>query len=409
MSIGIGDVPISQQPTVRLASYAQAREAMRNRNLRQGLYDEGKALMEKVIVNLHANEHTTRRRLENRLFRRETFVHWEKNLIPDSVMMSIAPYVGGGSIDMVELARTTMMRIAADIAGIDLGDDPARFPRLAGLMARMARAANVNHFIGDKSEVIADGNDALATYKREFFDPACAVRSEAVRRRDAGEIGDDDLPKDVLTTLLANQRNLEIPMQHILQEIAYYPWVGSHSTSGAFVNLMDHVFEWLDARPSDREVFINDITRLQRLGFESLRLHPASPVSERVAMADVTLADGTHIPAGTRVIVELKLANRDESVFGDDANDFNPDRTVPEDVSMWGLSFGTGFHACVGQEVAGGTDLGGDDTGVPLHGAIATMAQILLRHGVRRDPERPAKRDMQSVRQHFLEYPVLLG
>jgi hypothetical protein len=109
------------------------------------------------------------------------------------------------------------------------------------------------------------------------------------------------------------------------------------------------------------------------------------------------------------VIVELKLANRDESVFGNDANEFNPDRTVPEDVSLWGLSFGTGFHACVGQEVAGGTDLGGDDTGVPLHGAIATMAQILLRHGVRRDPERPAKRDMQSVRQHFIEYPVLLG
>ncbi len=409
MSIGIGDVPIAEQPTIRLASYAQAREAMRNRNLRQGLYDEGKALMKKVIVNLHANEHTTRRRLENRLFRRETFVHWERNLIPDSVMASITPHVGGGSIDMVGLARTTMMRIAADIAGIDLGNDPARFPRLAGLMARMARAANVNHFIGDKSEVIADGNDALATYKQEFFDPACTVRSEAVRRRDAGEIGDDDLPKDVLTTLLANQRNLEIPMQHILQEIAYYPWVGSHSTSGAFVNLMDHVFEWLDARPSDREVFVNDITRLQRLGFESLRLHPASPVSERVAMADVTLADGTHIPAGTRVIVELKLANRDESVFGSDANEFNPDRTVPEDVSLWGLSFGTGFHACVGQEVAGGTDLGGDDTGVPLHGAIATMAQILLRHDVRRDPEHPAKRDMQSVRQHFLEYPVLLG
>jgi cytochrome P450 len=409
MSIGIGDVPISEQPTVRLASYAQARDAMRNRNLRQGLYDEGKALMEKVIVNLHANEHTTRRRLENRLFRRETFAHWERNLIPDSVMASIAPHVGGGSIDMVDLARTTMMHIAADIAGIDLGNDPARFPRLAGLMARMARAANVNHFIGDKSEVIDDGNDALATYKREFFDPACEVRSEAVRRRDAGEIGDDDLPKDVLTTLLANQRNLEIPMQHILQEIAYYPWVGSHSTSGAFVNLMDHVFEWLDARPADRDLFVNDITRLQRLGFESLRLHPASPVSERVAMADVTLADGTHIPAGTRVIVELKLANRDESVFGPDANEFNPDRTVPDDVSLWGLSFGTGFHACVGQEVAGGTDLGGDDTGVPLHGAIATMAQILLRHGVRRDPDRPARRDMQSVRQHFIEYPVLLG
>jgi hypothetical protein len=59
--------------------------------------------------------------------------------------------------------------------------------------------------------------------------------------------------------------------------------------------------------------------------------------------------------------------------------------------------------------VAGGTNIGADETGIPLHGAIATMAQILLKHGARRDPNHPARRDEQSVRRHFLEYPVLIG
>jgi hypothetical protein len=197
-------------------------------------------------------------------------------------------------------------------------------------------------------------------------------------------------------------------MDVILREIAYFPWVGSHSTSAAFVNMMDHVFDWLESDPSEQSTLSSNITMLQRMGFESLRLHPASPVSERVAVRDITLSDGSRISDGTRVIIELKMANRDPSVFGEDADEFRPGRQLPPDVSPWGLSFGTGFHACVGQEVAGGTDLSTDETGVPLHGAVATMAQILLQHGARRDPERPAVRDEESVRRHFLVYPVLV-
>jgi|FLOH01.1.fsa_nt_gi cytochrome P450 len=394
---------------IRLSTYATAREAMRSRDLRQGLYDQGHALMEKVIVNLHGPEHTSRRRLENRLFRRDTFLHWENALIPASINASLAPFIGRESVDMVQLARNTMMRIAAEIAGIDLGEDERRFILLADLMARMARASNVNHFIGDKSSVINDGNEALQEYEQQFFNPAHQRRVKMLQSYGEGKIQEHELPKDVLTTLLANQDALEIPMHEILREIAYYPWVGSHSTSGAFVNMMDHVFDWIENDSTQRHALASDILELQRMGFESLRLHPASPVSERVAVADILLSDGTFIPKDSRVIIELKTANRDKDVFGLDSDEFNPRRHIAADTSAWGLSFGTGFHACVGQEVAGGTDLGADETGIPLHGAIATMAQILLQHGARRDPHHPARRDEQSVRHHFLEYPVLIG
>jgi cytochrome P450 len=68
--------------------------------------------MEKVIVNLHGPEHTSRRRLENRLFRRDTFLHWENALIPASINASLAPFIGRESVDLVQLARNSMVRIA---------------------------------------------------------------------------------------------------------------------------------------------------------------------------------------------------------------------------------------------------------------------------------------------------------
>ena len=103
----------------------------------------------------------------------------------------------------------------------------------------------------------------------------------------------------------------------------------------------------------------------------------------------------------------MQAANRDPLIFGNDASQFNPYRDIPSDVSPWGLSFGSGFHACIGQELVSGLEQTATDTEVPLTGAIATMAQIVLQHGAIPDPARPAKRDAQSLRQNWLEYPVV--
>ena len=150
---------------ITLSTWQHARGALRNRYLRQGLYDEGTALMSGVIVNLHDAEHTARRRLENRLFRRDTFAFWEQDLIQHNIAESIYAHLAAGSVDLLQLARLTMMRISAGIAGIDLGTDPKRFVLLAELMSKLARASSVNHFIGDKQSVINDGNAALATFE----------------------------------------------------------------------------------------------------------------------------------------------------------------------------------------------------------------------------------------------------
>ncbi|NDA77114.1 MAG: cytochrome P450 [Actinobacteria bacterium] len=394
---------------VILRSWSQARSALRNRDLRQGLYDEGTALMGGVIVNLHDSEHTARRRLENRLFRRDTFAFWEKGLIPKNITDSIIPHIAHGNVDLVQLARLTMMRISAGIAGIDLGTDQERFTLLANVMGKLARASSVNHFLGDKAAVIEDGNVALDLFDKEFYTPARARRLDIIARSKAGEISESELPRDVLTTLLLHQDQLAIPESVVLREIAYFPWVGSHSTSGAFVNLMDHVFRWIDAHPHDRHLLADDITLIQRFGFESLRLHPASPESVRIAVSDTTIDDHGHVPMSTRVVIDMQSANRDPIIFGHDAHEFNPLRTVPDDVSPWGLSFGSGFHACIGQELVTGLENTQEPSETALSGAIATMAHIVLRHGATPDPDRTPRRDEQSVRQNWLEYPVVFN
>ena len=38
-----------------------------------------------VIVNLHGDDHLARRRLENRLFRRDTFAWYERERIPEII------------------------------------------------------------------------------------------------------------------------------------------------------------------------------------------------------------------------------------------------------------------------------------------------------------------------------------
>ena len=69
---------MNEPEVTTITTFAEARDAYRNKALRQALYDEGEVIMSDVIVNLHADQHRSRRRLENRLFRRDRMEEYEK-------------------------------------------------------------------------------------------------------------------------------------------------------------------------------------------------------------------------------------------------------------------------------------------------------------------------------------------
>ena len=395
-----------------LTTHADAKDAYRQRDLRQALYDEGEHLMHGVIVNLHGQAHLDRRRLENRLFRRDTFTFYERDVIPAIIHEVMAPAVAAGAADLLPLARRTMMTLSIDVAGIDRRhrDGPgaqAEIDRLYHVMDRLARASTVSHATGDKAAIIADGDTALAEFETEFFAPSLARRRDLVDRHARGELPDDALPRDVLTTLLRNQDRLDLPPDTVLREVAYFPWVGSHSTSNQFVHAMHHLFTWMAEHPrhpvAHRQALVDDALLRQRFVHESLRLHPASPVSLRHALADVTLPPGSTVPIG------LHDATRDATVFGERPDEFAPFRTLADGATPWGLSFGHGLHACLGQELAGGVEpapAGADAIEHHLLGSIAVMAGIVLAAGAVPDPADPPVLDTSTTRQVFSRYAV---
>lgn len=388
---------------VILTSFEDVKEAFRQRELQQALYDEGADLMKNVIVSLHGDDHRTRRRIENRLFRRDVFRLYEHELIPQAVDQLLQPHLREGWVELLSLTRRTMQHVALLVSGIDRIDGTdEETERLGKLLIRLSRASNVAQSPLPKDEVIADGQIALREFERDFLAPSAARRTKMLERFSRGEIAEDELSRDVLTTLLRYQDELGLSWDLIVKEVAYFPWVASHSTANALAHTVEELFAWLAAHPEDRVRVVEDPVFLQQCVHETLRLHPASPEAWRHCLSDVRLRSGTMLPAGSFVVLDLTAANRDTSVFGQDADSFNPHRRIPQGVAAWGHSFGGGVHACIGQELAGGlAHSEGTDDREHLFGTIVVMVQRLLRNGAEPDPGRESTLDYASGRPHY--------
>jgi len=76
-------------------------------------------------------------------------------------------------------------------------------------------------------------------------------------------------------------------------------------------------------------------------------------------------------------------------------------------VGPWGLSFGHGAHACLGQELAGGLEPT-DALDHRLLGSIVLMARAVLLAGARPDPDDPPTIDPATTRNNWGRYPVTL-
>lgn len=101
----------------------------------------------------------------------------------------------------------------------------------------------------------------------------------------------------------------------------------------------------LAQHPDQWQALRKDRSLLPRAIEEILRWAPPNPYNRRTATRDVVL-HGHRIKAGDKVTFWWPSANRDEDVF-DDASAFDISRTHNPH-----LSFGTGTHFCLGDQVA---------------------------------------------------------
>ena len=57
----------------KISDYETIKNAMVNRDLKQALYDEGKVIMDGVLLTLHGEEQQKRRKLEQKVVQRDNF------------------------------------------------------------------------------------------------------------------------------------------------------------------------------------------------------------------------------------------------------------------------------------------------------------------------------------------------
>ena len=389
---------------ITITGFEEAKEVYRQKELRQALYDAGDVVMGDVLVNLHGSEHRDRRRLENRLFRRETFEMYERELFPPIIESTLAPDIAVGRSELVDLGHRMMMNLAALTAGVDrpLGTvEETR--RLYRYLMTFIEGATLAHYTGDRDAKRNEVAAELHLFDEEFVVPSIERRSAL---RDVGE----ELPKDVLSILLANDDALDLPHEVIVREVAFYLLAGAHTSATAFTRVSHHVLTWLQDHPEDAELVRTDRLFLQRCTHETVRLQPSSPVAMRWALADIDLKSGRHIPEGAKVVIDLLSVNRDPSVFGDRADEFDPHRVLRDGIPAYGLSFGSGMHACIGQDLAAGL-LFHEESTVDDHifGLVPEAVQMLFDAGVRCDPDDAPEMDESTTRPYFGRYPVLLG
>jgi cytochrome P450 len=127
-------------------------------------------------------------------------------------------------------------------------------------------------------------------------------------------------------------------------------------------HVLQKAYDELDIHISkDRHVDESDITNLvylQAIVKETLRLYPPGPVIPRAAMEDCTLSAGYHIPADTRLMVNVWKIHRDEHLWPN-PHKFQPERflTSHKDIDVRGqnfelIPFGSGRRSCPGISLA---------------------------------------------------------
>ena len=330
-------------------------------------------------------------------------------MFPSIIQETVHPYLEDGRAELVDFGHQLMMNLAAKTAGVDrpLGTYEET-SRLYDYLTTFIEGATLGFYTGDVEAKRAEIEEKLKAFDREFLEPGIALRTELLERYERGEIHEDELPRDVLQVLLRNQDKVPMTRESLRREIAFYLLAGAHTSATALTRVVHKIIKWLEDHPEDRDRAYNDKVFLQRATHETIRLQPSSPTAARWALEHLELKSGIKISEGDKVIIDLETVNRSQDLYGDDASEFNPNRELQNGVTPWGLSFGQGMHACIGQDLAAGLVFDTNSTEEDhLFGLVPVAVQTLFLNGCKPDPDNPPEMDDSTTRPYFGKYPVV--
>ena len=212
------------------------------------------------------------------------------------------------------------------------------------------------------------------------------------KRRAMGDAADTTDLLGRMITGVDKQTGLTLPDENIRAQCLTFLIAGHETTSGllsfAIYFLLEHP-EYLDrAREEVDRVLggtllptfdqLHELTYVRQILDEALRLWPTAAGFRRHAREDTVIGGGRYaIPKDLGMMVFSPMLHRDKSIWGEDAEEFNPDHTAPERMSAIPPNgykpFGTGLRACIGRQFA-------------LQEAVLVVGMLLQRFELIKDP-----------------------
>jgi cytochrome P450 len=400
--------------TIELDRYEDIRAALFDPNLSRSFdkrsYDEGN-IRSGIVSIAHGATHRARRRVENTQFRADVLRLYERDLFPKVMNDLLDVLIDRERVDLFPIGEMLSVVLAARRAGIEY--DASSLDDLRALVRHVDAFSQGSAILDakDPEAVRALVRATYAEFERDFVRPAWSTRAALIARVRRGELSEEELPHDILTVLLLHRDDPQMELAdeaRIVREVATYLQGGTHTSAQTLVNALDLVFAIGDGHRGVIDRIANDTLFAQRVVQETLRLRPTTPRMKRRAEADTEVA-GRTVPKDSLVVLDVATANRDPRLFGERADQFDPDRTIDPTVARWGLSFGGGPHQCPGRAVGGGfpvpIDFHADDDHV--FGLVALELQAVARRGVRPDAAAAPERDLRTARfTRWLHYPV---
>jgi cytochrome P450 / NADPH-cytochrome P450 reductase len=212
------------------------------------------------------------------------------------------------------------------------------------------------------------------------------------KRRAMGDAADNTDLLGRMLTGVDKHTGLTLPDENIRAQCITFLVAGHETTSGllsfAIYFLLEHP-EYLDrARDEVDRVLggtrqptfdqLHELTYVRQVLDEALRLRPTAAGFRRHAREDTVIGGGRYaIPEDLAMMVFSPMLHRDKSIWGEDAEEFNPDHTTPERMSAIPPNaykpFGTGQRACIGRQFA-------------LQEATLVLGMLLQRFELIKDP-----------------------
>jgi cytochrome P450 len=364
------------------------------------------------LLSLAGRDHFERRRIESVLFRRPALEHFELGVLAPALESALASRARERGMDgrvraeLFALLTEAFCPVSAAFLGIDGVDTSERRRRFLEYVDGMRPAGDIEWETRDHREVLREGLSFKEEFTQEFYSPSLERRRRLVEEWRAGQLSEAELPLDLITTMLRHEEHFAHWDDDVLlrELILFAPGA---TITRVVPHIVAELLDWLELHPQDR-AHTTEVAYLRQVANEALRLHPPSPFFIRKAESDTWLASGRAFHAGDYVVLDVTAASRDESVFGKDADQFNPYREPLVTVKHLGIAFGDGPHTCIGMSMSvGETGTTGEDPAEPV-GFVIYILRRLFGAGISRDPALRPRANDANVRNEYADFPVCL-